>query len=407
MGVSGTFNGVEHPGRKYMHTRTYMYTVKRTLFPMDNINSQCFVPCKEVVLFSEIQIALGKNYPPKTVLVSLSRRVHYWRFYCTYAHTHLHTGYNYYKAVTIPKGSANIHVTEISPSHNVIAAYSSISEEFKNGNFKILPTGMSSFFFAGSSWVYERPSHGAEYFETEGPIDENVTFLLLANSSYAGIRYSFSVPHDAIYLLSNATYFWNTTSWNECSVKCGKGERSRVVVCMKLYPSGEREEVDSSLCDPATRPEAVETCEQSPCLYEWNVTEWSICSSVCGQGQQVRHTHCELVNAGSKGPVVVQDSLCNQEEKPTLSQVCFVEDCQYNWHYGDWSDCDSHCGEGWKNREVVCLWMNLWLNNGAELRAATVSDSHCDLGARPEEKVICYAESCSNFQWLTTEWTQV
>ena len=61
MGVSGTFNGVEHPGRKYMHTRTYMYTVKRTLFPMDNINSQCFVPCKEVVLFSEIQIVLGKN----------------------------------------------------------------------------------------------------------------------------------------------------------------------------------------------------------------------------------------------------------------------------------------------------------------------------------------------------------
>ena len=58
-------------------------------------------------------------------------------------------------------------------------------------------------------------------------------------------------------------------------------------------------------------------------------------------------------------------------------------------------------------REVVCLWMNLWLTSGGELKAATVSDSHCSEG-KPEDSVECDdMEPCDNFQWSISEWSEV
>ena len=303
-------------------------------------------------------------------------------------------------------GSASITIEEIVPSrNNFIAILGVTSGDTLNGNYNVLPSGLSLEFLAGTTWTYERPLHSTEFLRTDGPINENVTVYLLANSTYDGVRYTFSVPKDLVNEISNPVYYWNESVWNECNVECGLGEQDRNISCTKLYPSGETESVDISSCNPSTRPETRRPCHPGVCLYEWEVGEWEICDSVCGEGQQSRIVRCKWLR--SNGTLEdVDESLCDSYSEPNHFRSCQVESCRYEWHAKEWGSCDVLCGEGWKKREVVCLWMNLWLTNGGELHAATVSDSHCD-NDKPEDSVKCDMEPCNNFQWSTSDWSEV
>ena len=314
--------------------------------------------------------------------------------------------YRYYPAVTIPRGSTRITIEEVTASrHNFIAILGSSSGDILNGNYNVLPSGLSLKFLAGATWTYERPLHATEFLRTDGPIKENVTVYLLANSTYNGIRYTFSVSKDLVGEISNAVYYWNMSDWSECSVECGRGEQEREISCTKLLPNGETESVDISSCDPTSRPDTRRPCNPGVCLYEWEAGEWSVCDSVCGEGRQSRTVICKWQKRNGTSEEV-DDNFCDSYSEPNHFQSCQVESCRYEWHEEEWGKCDSHCGEGWKKREVVCLWMNLWLSNGGELQSATVSDSHCG-DDKPDDSVECDMESCENFQWITTDWSEV
>ena len=309
--------------------------------------------------------------------------------------------------MTIPTGSTGITIEEVSPSrNNFIAVLGSPSGDTLNGEYNVLPNGLSVEFLAGSSWTYERPIHATEILRTNGPISENVTVYLLANSTYEGVRFTFFVPSDLVSELSEAVYYWNESEWSECSVECGRGEQDREISCTKLHPSGQTESADISLCDPATRPDTRRPCDQGVCMYKWEASDWGMCDSVCGEGRQSRTVVCKWVKKNGTSEEV-DDVFCDAVSEPSHVQSCQVESCRYEWHAEEWGKCDSLCGEGWMKREVVCLWMNLWLTNGGELKAATVSDSHCG-DSKPEGSVECDdMEPCENFQWITSEWSEV
>ena len=315
--------------------------------------------------------------------------------------------YRYYSAVTIPKGSTKITIEEVSPSrHNFIAILGVLSGATLNGNYNVLPNGLSVEFLAGATWTYERPLHATEFLRTEGPISENVTVYLLANSTYDGIRYTFSVPRELVNEISEPVYYWNESVWSECSVECGVGEQDREIYCMKLYPNGQIETVDIASCNAATKPDTRRPCNPGACSYTWEAGDWGMCDSVCGEGRQSRTVLCKWLKRNGTSEDI-DNSLCDSNSKPSQYQSCQVESCRYEWHAEEWGKCDSYCGEGWMKREVVCLWMNLWLTNGGELKAATVSDSHCG-EEKPENSVKCDdMEPCDNFQWSLSEWSEV
>ena len=315
--------------------------------------------------------------------------------------------YRYYPAVTIPKGSTKITIEEVSPSlHNFIAILGVSSGDTLNGNYEVLPNGLSEEFLAKATWTYERPLHATEFLRTDGPISENVTIYLLANSTYDGIRYTFSVPRESVNGISESVYYWNESTWSECSVECGMGEQDREISCTKLYPSGQTEIVDIASCNAATKPDTRRPCNPGMCSYTWEAGDWGMSDSVCGEGRQSRTVACKWMKRNGTLEDV-DNYLCDSNTKPNQYQSCQVESCRYEWHSEEWGKCDSYCGEGWMKREVVCLWMNLWLTNGGELKAATVSDSHCG-GEKPEDSVECDdMEPCDNFQWSISEWSEV
>ena len=327
--------------------------------------------------------------------------------YMTFNTVNNSTDYRYYPAVTIPKGSTKITIEEVSPSHhNFIVILGVSSGGTLNGNYNVLPNGLSVEFLAETTWMYERPLHATEFLRTDGPTNENVTVYLLANSTYDGIRYTFSVSREVVNEISEPVYYWNESDWSECSVECGIGEQDREIYCMKLYSSGQTETVDIASCNAATKPDTRRPCNPGVCSYAWEAGDWGMCDSVCGEGRQSRTVLCKWLKRNGTSEDV-DNSLCDSNLKPSQYQSCQVENCRYEWHAEEWGKCDSYCGEGWMKRDVVCLWMNLWLTNGGELKAATVSDSHCG-EEKPEDSVKCDdMEPCDYFQWITSEWSEV
>uniref|UniRef100_A0A8C4XG16 ADAMTS/ADAMTS-like Spacer 1 domain-containing protein n=1 Tax=Erpetoichthys calabaricus TaxID=27687 RepID=A0A8C4XG16_ERPCA len=80
----------------------------------------------------------------------------------------------YHKIIEIPKGAANINITEMVKSRNYIALRNQLGESIINGNWAIDRPG--TFSAAGTVFVYKRPneisSKAGESITAEGPTKE-------------------------------------------------------------------------------------------------------------------------------------------------------------------------------------------------------------------------------------------
>ena len=307
--------------------------------------------------------------------------------------------HQYYRAVTIPDGAANVLVTEVRPSRNAyIAAGSNIETKYINFHYRIAPSHVD-LWLAGTVWKYERPSGSPEYLRTDAVIHDNVTVFILTNETTEGIRFSFSLPKETASSwrpVGGPVYYWNTTEWEGCDTGC-EGVQEREVMCVEVREDGGRGETNESHCNTIAKPLVTRACPL--CQYGWNSTEWSQCNARCGEGTLRREVHCTAVREGET--MTVSERFCAETTKPVMVQSCVMEPCRYNWQVGEWGKCDVVCGEGWMNRDVTCL---LQLKDGEW--EATVSDSHCS-GSKPADSVSCQAESCEHFQWVASEWTEV
>ena len=297
-------------------------------------------------------------------------------------------GYIYHRAVTIPRGSGQVKISEIRQTDNLYLAATTPRENF-NGNYRVKEGDLDSYWFAGAKWWYERPDAGIECLRTTGVVKEDVTIFIIANSRNLSIQYSAGVP------LGNASTFdvgheWRKGEWGRCEGVCGEGVRRRRVECAV---SDTGIVVRDDLCDLSTKPLAEELCfTNEGCEYEWGVSPWSDCNTTCGVGEKTRTIHCTLTN----NQTIVEDSYCDDGNAPQLKMECGSDvDCVYQWEAGEWGKCSSTCGEGERERDVFCVLVNTH---------TAVSPERCVGIPTPRSSSHCYSESGCVFTWEMGEW---
>ncbi|NXS29231.1 ATS13 metalloproteinase, partial [Pomatostomus ruficeps] len=107
-------------------------------------------------------------------------------------------------------------------------------------------------------------------------------------------------------------------------------------------------------CQPVPKPESrVEVCDLNPCPPRWKITPAGPCSSSCGLGLAVQLVTCVQVLHGQE--VLQEEHLCPVAEKPLTSVPCVIRMCSYEWRFSDWSQCSTSCGNGIQTRQDFCL----------------------------------------------------
>ncbi|KAK0132149.1 Thrombospondin type-1 domain-containing protein 4 [Merluccius polli] len=172
---------------------------------------------------------------------------------------------------------------------------------------------------------------------------------------------------------------WFYTEWaNTCSAECGRGLRTRGVLCLTnqlsslpLEGCGEERPADSQVCNNGP-------CENS---IEWFTGPWSQCSAECGAGSQQRAVVC-LMKA-DEGYSAVAPYECSSLDRPLGQQSCHLQACGAKWYHTDWSACSKTCEEGFRLREVRCLADNMLSSEG------------CEEPDRPPEREPCNPQPCT------------
>ncbi|NXP66588.1 ATL2 protein, partial [Chloropsis cyanopogon] len=140
---------------------------------------------------------------------------------------------------------------------------------------------------------------------------------------------------------------WTASDWGPCSGSCGEGRMSRFVACRNL----EGKVISSSQCDPATKPLAVHPCGDKNCPAHWVEQEWEQCDASCGRGMKTRLVLCVGLENGLYREY--PEKSCETSPKPEEQAVCFRRPCS-TWFTTSWSQCSKTCGAGVRLREVKC-----------------------------------------------------
>ncbi|NWU25247.1 ATL2 protein, partial [Dyaphorophyia castanea] len=140
---------------------------------------------------------------------------------------------------------------------------------------------------------------------------------------------------------------WTASDWGPCSGSCGEGRMSRFVACRNL----EGKVISSSQCDPATKPLAVHPCGDRNCPAHWVEQEWDQCDASCGRGTRSRLVLCAGLEDGLY--TEYPEQRCQAAPKPQQQAACFRRPCS-TWFTTSWSQCSKTCGAGVRLREVKC-----------------------------------------------------
>ncbi|KAI8481453.1 Thrombospondin type-1 domain-containing protein 4 [Branchiostoma belcheri] len=183
-------------------------------------------------------------------------------------------------------------------------------------------------------------------------------------------------------------------SSKQCSVPCGRGQRTREVNCVtstgEVRPDGE--------CNLRIRPHLAEDCDMGQCANSWFYSDWGKCSTDCGNGIQKRNVLC-ILSQDHDLPL----GSCDGKEKPSETQSCDMDSCNRNsahWFSGPWGPCSAPCGEGTQERDVMCISVNK-----REQAHHIVSHHRCEQGSRPAHQQRCEVQPCTAM-WYHTDWSQ-
>ena len=200
---------------------------------------------------------------------------------------------------------------------------------------------------------------------------------------------------------------WTVQAWGSCSVTCGVGTRSRMVMCGS---SGRRQSsTTTSSGQSATcvgvRPDAQEQCSLPACItvsYMFATGAWGMCSVTCGTGgSQFRTVSCQ----DSTGVTQSSDAPCGGTSrapiaKPLGSQACSAQPCaSWSWSVAQWGMCSVTCASGVRQRIVGCRSTD----------GAAGTDDQCAGGARsptpkPADTEICTQAACPSYSWQAGVW---
>nr|XP_045375153.1 ADAMTS-like protein 4 isoform X1 [Camelus bactrianus]XP_045375154.1 ADAMTS-like protein 4 isoform X1 [Camelus bactrianus] len=196
---------------------------------------------------------------------------------------------------------------------------------------------------------------------------------------------------------------WEVRSpWSQCSVRCGRGQRSRQVRCV----GNNGDEVSEQECASGPpRPPSREACDMGPCTTAWFHSDWSSkCSAECGTGIQRRSVVClGSGEARGVGPeesgVGTGEQTCAPGSRPPDMRACSLGPCEMTWcwYTGPWAECSSECGSGTRRRDIICV-----SKLGAEFNVT--SPSNCSHLPRPPALQPCQGQDCQD-RWFSTPWS--
>uniref|UniRef100_A0A4X1SG28 Uncharacterized protein n=1 Tax=Sus scrofa TaxID=9823 RepID=A0A4X1SG28_PIG len=196
---------------------------------------------------------------------------------------------------------------------------------------------------------------------------------------------------------------WEVRSpWSQCSVRCGRGQRSRQVRCV----GNNGDEVSEQECASGPpRPPSREACDMGPCTTAWFHSDWSSkCSAECGTGIQRRSVVClgsgEAHGVGQEeAGAGASEQTCAPGSRPPDMRACSLGPCEVTWcwYTGPWAECSSECGSGTQRRDIICV-----SKLGTEFNVT--SPSNCSHLPRPPALQPCQGQNCQD-RWFSTPWS--
>ncbi|XP_052501002.1 ADAMTS-like protein 1 [Budorcas taxicolor] len=146
---------------------------------------------------------------------------------------------------------------------------------------------------------------------------------------------------------------WEIGKWSPCSLTCGVGLQTRDVFCSHLLSREINETVilADELCHQP-KPTTVQACNRFNCPPAWYPAQWQPCSRTCAGGIQKREVLCKQRMADGSF-LELPETFCSAP-KLASQQACKKDDCPSEWLLSDWTECSTSCGEGTQTRSAVC-----------------------------------------------------
>jgi len=138
------------------------------------------------------------------------------------------------------------------------------------------------------------------------------------------------------------------SSWGECSVTCGSGQRGRTRTVTPPENGGE-------YCEPASLSE-LEGCKERSCVKqvcvdgEWgDWEEWSPCDVSCGGGTTFRRRHMAVAANECGKPA---EGLSREEAFCNVDHCHAARDCVLS-EWSDWTSCSATCNGNQKRERSI------------------------------------------------------
>ncbi len=169
------------------------------------------------------------------------------------------------------------------------------------------------------------------------------------------------------------------SDWDSCSASCGGGIQTKTGTITQQPQNG-----GASCPTDLTQTQA---CNTSPCSIDCQVSEWSNwsdCSTSCGDGTQTRTRYVTVPpqNGGASCPLLIESQPCNKGACPV--------DCQVSW--SNWNSCSASCGGGIQTKTGTITQQPL--NGGASCPTDLTQSQACNTQACPNwTSVGCYIDS--------------
>ncbi|XP_042638673.1 ADAMTS-like protein 1, partial [Orycteropus afer afer] len=146
---------------------------------------------------------------------------------------------------------------------------------------------------------------------------------------------------------------WEIGKWSPCSLTCGVGLQTRDIYCSHLLSREMNETVilADELCHQP-KPSTVQACNRFNCPPSWYPAQWQPCSRTCGGGIQKREVLCKQRMADGSF-LDLPETFCSAS-KLASQQACRKDDCPSEWLLSDWTECSTSCGEGTQTRSAIC-----------------------------------------------------
>jgi hypothetical protein len=136
------------------------------------------------------------------------------------------------------------------------------------------------------------------------------------------------------------------SNWSTCTAGCGQGHQLKTTLPVVTDAFGGKK------CPDASTWRKTKKCKLTECPEDCKVSVWSgwsACSRVCGVGEQTR-TRTVVESTVRDGKT------CNPEL--VQSQTCMVKKCPVDCKLSDWSTCSSSCGNGTTSRWIEIAAQN-------------------------------------------------